>query len=57
MVGVSVMVVVWVIVGVRVMVSHRVFRNSGDTTDKKRGGMYRKRRKKAGYTVTEILVA
>ena len=30
--------------------------SNGGTTDK-RGGMYRKRRKKAGYTITEILVA
>lgn len=32
------------------------YRSNGGTTDK-RGGMYRKRRKKAGYTITEILVA
>lgn len=30
--------------------------SNGGTTDK-RGGMYRKKRKKAGYTITEILVA
>ena len=30
--------------------------SNGGTTDK-RGGMCRKRRKKAGYTITEILVA
>ena len=30
--------------------------SNGGTTDK-RGGMYRKGRKKTGYTITEILVA
>ena len=30
--------------------------SNGGTTDK-RGGMYRKRKKKIGYTITEILVA